>query len=180
MGFSGGASGKEPACTAGDMRDQGSIPGSGRPPREGNGSPCQHSCQENPMHRGAWWPRCTEARLKGLRAVVHTGFPRGSATKQPPQGRRPGLDPRSGQEGPRRRWQPTPVFLPGESHGQRSLVGYSPWRHERVGQDWVTKFTLGAHGACSASSGACPGNQVRHQGLNQAENYLQGRRISIP
>jgi len=28
---------------------------------------------------------------------------------------------------PRRKWQPTPVFLPGESHGQRSLVGYSPW-----------------------------------------------------
>ena len=26
----------------------------------------------------------------------------------------------------RRKWQPTPVFLPGESHGQRSLVGYSP------------------------------------------------------
>ena len=26
-----------------------------------------------------------------------------------------------------RAWQPTPVFLPGESHGQRSLVGYSPW-----------------------------------------------------
>ena len=27
----------------------------------------------------------------------------------------------------RRKWQPSPVFLPGESHGQRSLVGYSPW-----------------------------------------------------
>ena len=27
----------------------------------------------------------------------------------------------------RRKWQPAPVFLPGESHGQRSLVGYSPW-----------------------------------------------------
>ena len=27
----------------------------------------------------------------------------------------------------RRRWQPTPGFLPGESHGQRSLAGYSPW-----------------------------------------------------
>jgi len=27
----------------------------------------------------------------------------------------------------RREWQPTPVFLPGEFHGQRSLVGYSPW-----------------------------------------------------
>ena len=29
-----------------------------------------------------------------------------------------------------RKWQPTPVFLPGESHGQRSLVGYSPWGHK--------------------------------------------------
>ena len=27
----------------------------------------------------------------------------------------------------RRKWQPTPVFLPGKSHGQRSLMGYSPW-----------------------------------------------------
>jgi len=27
----------------------------------------------------------------------------------------------------RKDWQPTPVFLPGESHGQRSLVGYGPW-----------------------------------------------------
>ena len=33
-----------------------------------------------------------------------------------------------GREAPwRREWQPTPVFLPGEVHGQRSLVGYSPW-----------------------------------------------------
>ena len=30
----------------------------------------------------------------------------------------------------RRKWQPTPVFLPGESHGQRSLVGYSLWGHK--------------------------------------------------
>ena len=30
----------------------------------------------------------------------------------------------------RRQWQPTPVFLPGKSHGQRSLVGYSPWGRE--------------------------------------------------
>ena len=29
----------------------------------------------------------------------------------------------------RRAWQPTPVSLPGESHGQRSLVGFSPWGH---------------------------------------------------
>ena len=30
----------------------------------------------------------------------------------------------------RRAWQPTPVFLPGEFHGQRSLAGYSPWDHK--------------------------------------------------
>ena len=36
-----------------------------------------------------------------------------------------------GREGPwRRRWQPTPVFLPRKSHGQRSLAGYSPWGHK--------------------------------------------------
>ena len=29
----------------------------------------------------------------------------------------------------RKAWQPTPVFLPGESHGQRSLAGYDPWGH---------------------------------------------------
>ena len=32
----------------------------------------------------------------------------------------------------RRRWPPTPVFLPEESHGQRSLVGYSPWGHKAL------------------------------------------------
>ena len=31
----------------------------------------------------------------------------------------------------RRKWQPTPVFLPGESHGQKSLASYSPWGHKR-------------------------------------------------
>ena len=32
----------------------------------------------------------------------------------------------------RRKWQPTPVFMPGESHGQRSLVGCSPWNREEL------------------------------------------------
>ena len=35
----------------------------------------------------------------------------------------------------RRKWQPTPVFLPGESQGQRSLAGYSPWGRQRVRHD---------------------------------------------
>ena len=39
---------------AGDLKDEGSIPGSGRFPREGNGNPLQYSCPENPMDRGAW------------------------------------------------------------------------------------------------------------------------------
>ena len=33
----------------------------------------------------------------------------------------------------KREWQPTPVFLPGRSHGKRRLKGYSPWGHKRVG-----------------------------------------------
>ena len=32
----------------------------------------------------------------------------------------------------RREWQPTPLFLPGESHGQRSLADYSPWGHKEL------------------------------------------------
>ena len=62
VGSPGGASGKASACNAGDVRDSGSIPGSGRSSGEGNGNPS--------------------------------------------------------------------VFLPGESHGQRSLTGYSPQGHK--------------------------------------------------
>ena len=40
---------------------------------------------------------------------------------------RPGFDLWVGKIFWRRRWQPTPVLLPGKSHGWRSLVGYSPW-----------------------------------------------------
>ena len=32
----------------------------------------------------------------------------------------------------RRKWQPTPVFLPGEFHGQRTLMGYSPWVNKEL------------------------------------------------
>ena len=38
-----------------------------------------------------------------------------------------------------RKWQPTPVFLTGKSHGQRSLEGYSPWGRKRVGYNLATK-----------------------------------------
>ena len=42
-------------ANAGDTRDVGSIPGSGRVPGEENGNPLQYSCLGNPMDRGAWW-----------------------------------------------------------------------------------------------------------------------------
>ena len=46
---------KNPPADAGDKRHAGSIPGSGRSPGGGHGSPLQCSCLENPMHRRAWW-----------------------------------------------------------------------------------------------------------------------------
>ena len=45
---------KNPPANAGDVRDPGSIPGSGISPGEGNGNPLQYSCLENHMDRGAW------------------------------------------------------------------------------------------------------------------------------
>ena len=50
-----------------------------------------------------------------------------------------GFDPWIGKIPWRREWLPTSVFLPRKSHGQRSLVGYSPWGHKRVRHDWATK-----------------------------------------
>ena len=52
QGFPGGSDGKESVY---NVRDTGSIPGSGRSPGEGHGNPLQYSCLENPMDRGAWW-----------------------------------------------------------------------------------------------------------------------------
>ena len=50
-GFPGGSDGKVSVCSAGDL---GSIPGLGRSPGEGNGSPLQYSCLENLLDGGAW------------------------------------------------------------------------------------------------------------------------------
>ena len=45
---------KNPVANAGDIKDVGLIPGSGRSPGRGHGNPLQHSCLENPMDRGIW------------------------------------------------------------------------------------------------------------------------------
>ena len=65
--FPGVASRKEPgAANAGDVRDVGSISGSGRSPGGGHGNPVQYSCLENPVDRAAWW-----AIVTGLQRVEH-------------------------------------------------------------------------------------------------------------
>ena len=50
-----------------------------------------------------------------------------------------------GRSPQRRAWQPTPVFLPGESYGQRSLAGYSPWSHKELD---MTEVTYHIHITC--------------------------------
>ena len=67
------------------------------------------------------------------------GFPCGSAVKNLPAVRRWMFNPWVGKIPWKRKWQPTSVFLPGKSHGQRNLVGYSPWGRKRVIHDLATK-----------------------------------------
>ena len=70
---------------------------------EGNGTPLQYSCMENPMDGGAWW-----AAVHGV-ARSRTWLSDFTFTHW------------------RRKWQLTPVFLPGESQGRGSLVGFPLW-----------------------------------------------------
>ena len=127
---------------------------------ERNGNPLQCSCLENPRDEGAWWAAVygvaqSQTRLKWLSSSsiserawpVETGLAGGPA------------DPHRVLRGDlwlfdwwgvfsewswlvelsllrshtwRRQWHPTPVLLPGKSHGQRSLVGCSPWGREEL------------------------------------------------
>ena len=54
MGSSGGSVVQNPSVNAGDIRDMGSVPGSGRSSGGGHGNSYQYSYLENPMDRGAW------------------------------------------------------------------------------------------------------------------------------
>ena len=63
-----------------------------------------------------------------LRSSVYAGFPADTMVKKSfANVGNAGLIPGGGKTPRRRKWQPTPVFLTGKFHGQRSLVGYSPW-----------------------------------------------------
>ena len=90
----------------------------------GNGTPLQYSCLENPMDGGAWVQSMGSLRvghdwatLLSLFTFMHW----------------------------RRKWQPTPVFLPGESQGQEEPGGLPSMGSHRVGHDWSD---LAAAAAC--------------------------------
>ena len=75
------------------------------------------------------WPQPWEWLLSLLSPFG--GFPCSSDSKEfACQCKRPGFNPWVRKVPWERKWQPSPVFLPGKFHGQRSLVGYSPWGHK--------------------------------------------------
>ena len=71
----------------------------------------------------------------------------------------------------RRKWQPTPVFLPKESQGQRSLVGYRLWGHTESdttdAQSWTWLMQLSSSSSSSSSSG-----RRWAQGLHSVPSWL--------
>ena len=64
---------KNPPTSEGDIRDVGSIPGSGRSPGEGSGNPLQYSCLENPVDRGAWKLQVAKSQtgLSDYHSLIH-------------------------------------------------------------------------------------------------------------
>ena len=72
----------------------------------------------------------TVGNKDGLR--YHAGFPGCSVVKNPPAVQETRVLSLSWEDPQRSKWQPTPVLLPEKFHGQRSLVGYSPWGHKEL------------------------------------------------
>ena len=92
--------------------DPGSIPGLGRSPREGSGYPLQYSFLENPVDRGSWQATVPGVAKSWLYKIsLHAMC----------QGYKSGIIQASGNSNPLQ----YPCLE--KSHGQRSLVGYSPW-----------------------------------------------------
>ena len=73
MGFPGGTVVKNLPLNAGDVREVGFIPGSGRSNGIGNGNPLQYPCLENPIERGAW-----QATVHGVTTVRHDSVTKSS------------------------------------------------------------------------------------------------------
>ena len=69
-----------------------------------------------------------------MRDSAMLGFPGGSVGKNPSGMQETQVRSLGGKILWRGAWQPTPVFLPGESHGQRSLAGYNSWGRKESGR----------------------------------------------
>ena len=131
VGFCCSSGDEESTCDVGDL---GSIPGSGRSPRERNGNPLQYSCLENLMDGGAWWATVHGVAKSRTRLSDFTFNLKiclfGCYSLLPAQtlwGHGPlftcvPLTYKDTFMYWRRKWQPTPVFLPGESQGRGSLA----------------------------------------------------------
>ena len=78
----------------------------------------------------------------------------------------------------RRARLPTPVFLPGESHAQRSLAGYSPWGHTELNTTEATE-PVGKRGTRRVSR-PCPGMQCKRPGFNPWVEKIPWRRAWQP
>ena len=90
------------------------------------------------------WPTLGKKSFKKW-IYICMGIPGGSVVKnllQCGRHRRRGFHPWVGKIPWRRAWQPTPVFLPEESHGQRSLAGYSLWCHKESDMTEINTFTF--------------------------------------
>ena len=87
--------------------------------------------------------RCPEVLLfaRVVLQVPQTGARDKEPTCQCGRHKRPGLSSQLRKILWRREWQPAPVFLPGESQGQRRLVGYSPWAPKESDMTEVTAHT---------------------------------------
>ena len=95
--------------------------------------PCWLSIKSSPTHVNPWMVHSNvwQNSLQKKKKRVHL---------QCKRHRRCGFDSWVGKIPWRRKWQPTPVFLPGKFHGQRSLAGYSLWGRKRVGHDWAYTY----------------------------------------
>ena len=122
--------GKNSPANARDAGDPGSIPGLRR----------HHLLNERDHnhHMDKLIPKETKLKNEIFFKVcmVHMGLSRCNSDKESAcqcwRGRRQRFDPWIGKIPLSKKWQPTPVFLPEKFHGQRSLVGFSPWSHREL------------------------------------------------
>ena len=125
-----GLSSKESASQCRRHMRQGFNPGLERSPGGGKGSPLQYTGLENSMDSTVHGVAKSWTQLSGFHFHFLTPMQASLVAhmvKNLLQCRRLGFRPWFGKIPWRRTWQPTPVFLFGELHGPRSLVGYSPW-----------------------------------------------------